>query len=149
MYADEAVIARGMALMAEGYSWARVVSTLGLTPGLTLYTLEERWKAMVLANYIVLEQSVPKRLHAVSHRYEDREITDPDTKQSKVIRVLVFRVDEEDGRPISKEYSVTSEKLAQQLSPMLPNNAYSEWTMEVTKVGKGRQAEFPLRWLTR
>ena len=146
MYADEAVIARGMALMAEGYSWARVVSTLGLTPGLTLYTLEERWKAMVLGNYVRLEPGVKKRLHAVSHHYEDREITDPNTKQPKIIRVLVFQLDQEDGSPTTKQFSVTSDKLAQQLSPMLPDNAYSKWTMVIIKAGSSFQTEYSLKW---
>jgi hypothetical protein len=149
MDAEELVIARGLELMTQGYSWARVISTLGLTPGLTMYTLKERWDKVVLGNYVKLEPGIPKRLHLTSYVETNREITDPETKLTKTIHVWAFRCDQEDGVPVNKEFSVSADALAVQLQPMLPNNAFANWILEVTKVGSGRRAEFPIRWIAR
>jgi hypothetical protein len=146
MNADEGAITKGMALMAEGYSWARVVSTLGLTPGLTMYALQERWQAMVLSNYVKLEPGIPKRLHLTAYHFEDREITDRITGQPKTIRTLIFRVDREDGTPVAKDWSVVAEKLAVQLQVMLPNNLFTQYDLIVTQSTPGFQADYSVKW---
>ena len=74
---------------------------------------------MVLQNYIQLVPGKPARLHLTNPRIEQREITDPITKQLKRVNVLVFAVDELDGKPVQSTFSTLSDKLALALQPWI------------------------------
>jgi hypothetical protein len=61
-----------------------------------------------------------------------RTITDPFWKVEKEINTLVFRVDRQDGAPVEKSLSVTSERLASEFLPYLEGKAYTlyDWVLE-------------------
>jgi hypothetical protein len=96
----------------------------------------------VLGNYVKLETGIEKQLHFSDYYYTRKEIRDPVTMRTKVINVLVFRVDEEDGFKVEKEFSVTSEKLASQLVPYLPGNMYRGYRFRIKKVGSGFTTDY-------
>ena len=86
--------------------------------------------AAVIENWIKLKVGVPKRMHFVNHAVESRRILDPVMNMTKDISSLVFAVDREDGAPVSKSFSVVSEKLAEELGVYLEGKRYvgSEFT---------------------
>ena len=104
---------------------------------------------MVLQNYITLTPGAPARLHLVSPRVERRTITDPITRQPKGVNVLVFTVDELDGRPVQSTFSTLSDKLASALKPWIDDGTISKRTVIITQVGQGFTADYnvqgPLR----
>ena len=89
--------------------------------------------AEVLGNWVVLRPGERKRLHFYSHSVIERVITDPVTGAQKTVRSLVMWVDEEDGVPVKKTFSVISEKLAGQLAPYLVNKNYVNYVFVVEK----------------
>lgn len=100
---------------------------------------------MVLANYIVLEPGIPKVLHFTSHYLGPRALVDPDSRHEKRLNVLEFQVDREDGVEVSKVLSITSEKLARELSPFLPDGAYLRMIFTITKSGAGYRTEYSVK----
>jgi hypothetical protein len=96
----------------------------------------------MLMNYVALEPGTPRRLHFTDDYVIDRDISDPDTKKTKRIKTLVFQVDELDGQPASKTFSVVSQKLAQTFEPYLKDHAYRGWDFVITKDGSGFTARF-------
>ena len=89
--------------------------------------------ARALENWVKLEPCKPKRLHFADHAIVERVITDPILKRPKKVRSLVFLVDEEDGRPVEKSFSVVSEKLFQELSAYLPGKRYTRYVFVIHK----------------
>ncbi len=102
---------------------------------------------MTLANYVKLERDREKvlRIRAGSFRLEDRTITDPVTKQSKVRRAAVVDVVSEDGVPVSKTFSTLSEKLASSLSVLHDNGTLYTYSVAITMTGEGFATEYQLR----
>lgn len=91
----------------------------------------------MLMNYVDLKKDTPTRMHFTDHYMVEREIWDPGLGRFKVVRSLVFWVDELDGEPTAKTFSVLSEKLASMLRPYLPNHTYVEKDFVITKHGEG------------
>jgi len=89
--------------------------------------------AEVLGNWVVLHPGERKRLHFYNHAVVERVITDPVTGAQKTIRSLTMWVDEEDGVPVKKMFSVISEKLAGQLAPYLVNKNYVNYYFVIEK----------------
>jgi len=100
---------------------------------------------MVLGNYVVLEPGIKKSLHFKSHFLGPKEITDPASLHLKSVNTLEFQVDQEDGRAVDKAFSVTSEKLARQLAPFLPEREYVRHLFSITKSGSGYKTEYAVR----
>jgi len=100
---------------------------------------------MVLGNFVKFEEGTPKKLRLTDHRIGPTQIPDPITKKPKVLNVLEFDVSEEDGKPISKQWRVTSEKLAQQLWPFLDGNLYRGKLFTITAQGKGFLREYTVK----
>ncbi len=104
---------------------------------------------MVLQNYIQLVPGKPARLHLLNPRIEARSITDPVTRQPKTVNVLVFGVDELDGKPVQSTFSTLSDKLALALKPWIDDKTISLRTVIITQVGQGFTADYnvqgPLR----
>ena len=96
----------------------------------------------ILGNYVQLSEDIPKRLRFSKHAIEAKTIPDPMTKALKVVRVLVFGVIEEDGIPVDKVYSVTSEKHAQQFAPYLIGQGYTGRLFTITMRGRGYLREY-------
>ena len=97
---------------------------------------------MVLQNFIRLEPGVPAVIHAVADRIINRDIADPLTGVDKTITLMEFDVDELNGKPVNATWSVTSEKLAQQLQPLTVGKQYLTLNLIVTKNGTGFQTEY-------
>ena len=96
----------------------------------------------MLANYVALSDGIPLRLHFTDDYLVDRDITDPDTKRTKRVKSLVFEVDQVNGEPASKTFSVLSQQLAALLQPYLKDHAYRGWEFVITKTGAGMVARF-------
>jgi len=91
----------------------------------------------MLMNYVPLEKDVPTRMHFSDHYFVEREVWDERLQKFKMIRSLIFWVDELDGEPSARTFSVLSEALANILRPYLPNHTYTEYDFTITKVGEG------------
>ena len=89
--------------------------------------------AEVLGNWVVLHPGERKVLHFVDHTFVERVIVDPVTGKPKTLRALHLRVDQEDGKPVDKTFSVISERLAGQLAPYLPGKRYVEYEFVIEK----------------
>jgi len=96
----------------------------------------------LLGNYVTLSEGIPKRLRFESHQIVQRLITDPMTKSPKTVNVLEFKVLEEDGIAVSKIYSVTSEKHAQQFAPFLEGQGYRGKVFTIIPRGRGYLREY-------
>lgn len=99
----------------------------------------------MLMNYIALSSGVPARLHFTDDYMVDRDITDPLTLKPKRVRGLVLQVDEVDGKPDSRTFSVLSQQLGSLLEPYLVDKAYRKWNFVITKVGGGFTARFQIK----
>ena len=92
---------------------------------------------MVLENYVTFEEGRPKRLHFTSHAVSDRRLRDPLTGLEKSMTVLAMQVDEEDGLPVAKLLSITSEGLAAQIQGYLSGEQYRAYDYTITRRGAG------------
>lgn len=97
---------------------------------------------MVLENYVKLVQGVPCRLHFSDHGIVRRAITDPDSHRSKEVNALEFVVDRENGKVVSKSYSVLSEKHAEDFRRFLADKSYRQFDFVITVYGKGYLAVY-------
>ena len=86
-----------------------------------------------LENWVKLEPGVPKTLHFADHAVVERVITDPILKRPKKVVSLVFLVDEEDGRPVEKSFSVVSERLMKEFEAYLPGKRYRYYVFTLLK----------------
>jgi hypothetical protein len=91
----------------------------------------------VLENWVKLVYGVPKRLHFINHLVQPRQFTNPITKMQETRQSLVFSVDREDGTPVSKSFSVMSEKLANDLSGYLIDHRYRGYEFIIVKDAPG------------
>ncbi len=96
----------------------------------------------ILSNYVKLIPGVKKKLKLKDPVIEDVTIKDPVTKMPKVIRRLRFTVVEEDGMPVAKYFTTTSEKLAQQLMTLYNNRKADYICVEITEFGAGLAKDF-------
>ncbi len=92
---------------------------------------------MVLENYVTLQPGTPAQLHFTDHHIETRTITDPMTGQPSSRKVLIFDVDELNGRPVLARYSTMAEKHAGQFSPYLADKSYTKYNFTITVNGEG------------
>ncbi len=97
---------------------------------------------MVLENYVVFEEGVPKRLHFTDHHLGDRDMPDPLIGITKRLTVLTMVVDQEDGYPVSKILSITANSLASQLAGYLPDRSYTRYDWEITRRGAGFSSRY-------
>ena len=103
----------------------------------------------ILENFVKLEPGIRKVLHFYDHVIVIREIMDPVLGKTKPVRSLTFFVDEEDGRPVKKTFSIIQEKLAAALAPYLPGKRYLDFNFAITKIGAGFTAEFEVEAIPR
>jgi hypothetical protein len=102
---------------------------------------------MTLANFVKLEPNIEKKLRVRpgSFRLEPRTIPDPGTRQPRLVTVAVMTVTEEDGKPVQKEFSTLSEKLATGLKAAADNGTLYGHTIGIKKVGAGYVTEYQIR----
>lgn len=91
----------------------------------------------MLMNYVALEKDVPARMHFTDHYKVEREIWDEKLGRFKPVSSLVFWVDQLNGEPTARTFSVLSENLATILRPYLPNHTYIDNDFVITKQGEG------------
>jgi hypothetical protein len=99
----------------------------------------------MLMNYVALEKDVPTRMHFTDHYLVGREIWDDKLGRFKPIKSLVFWVDELNGQPTARTFSVVSEALASMLRPSLPDHSYIEKIYVITKRGEGFATRYELQ----
>ena len=100
---------------------------------------------MVLRNYIELQPGVPAAMHFASHTMETKDIRDPRTGMVKSLTTLVFLVDRLNGAGTGALFSVTSEKLAKKLEPLLAGERYKGLTITLVKLGTGYLTEYEVQ----
>jgi len=86
---------------------------------------------VALENWVKLPVGKVVCLHFREYRVTDRQITDPFFETPRTVRSLVFLVDREDGAPVDKNFSVVSEKLADEFQPYLEDGSFRfyEWCL--------------------
>lgn len=99
---------------------------------------------MVLENFVTLVPGVPKTMHFTAGEIVNKVITDPALLRAKTIKALHLEVDREDGVPVSKSFSVTSEKLAQSLAPYLGPGRLPLYDFTITLSGSGYTRSYSL-----
>jgi len=104
---------------------------------------------MVLENYVMLETGIPARVHFTDHVIQKRTVTDPITGGSTTRNVLVFEVDELNGRQVAAKYSIMAEKHAGQFKPYLEGNEYRGYDFTITKTGEGFRTNWTLQVIPR
>lgn len=92
---------------------------------------------MVLMNYIALASGVPTRMHFSDDYIIERTILEKESGKPKPIKSLVFWVDELNGEPAARTFSVLSQKLAAQLEPFRKDKEYIHYDFIITQMGEG------------
>lgn len=97
----------------------------------------QRTATYLLSNYIRLAAGVPTRMHFTDDYLIDRTIADQESGKPKQIHSLVFYVNELNGEPASRTFSILSQKLAAHFEPYLPDQRYRAYDFIVTQMGDG------------
>jgi len=87
--------------------------------------------------WVKLEPGRVKRLHFTGWSQVYRTITDPITHEPKQVPSLIMYVDEEDGYKVSKQFSVVSEKLMNELRPYLEGGMIDKYEFLFVKPALG------------
>ena len=104
---------------------------------------------MVLENYVILTTGVPGRLHFTDHVIMARTITDPITGGPTTRNVLIFEVDQFNGKSVAAKYSIMAEKHASQFVPYLDDKSYRDYDFIITPVGEGFRRTWSMQVLPR
>lgn len=104
---------------------------------------------MVLNNFITLEPDTPAVLHITGGEIVQRPIKDPLTNQAKLVNILELDVNELNGHAVSAKWGITSEKLAQQIKPLLDSGRIDTFNVIVTERGSSFQKEFEVSTVPR
>ena len=91
----------------------------------------------VIQNWVILPPGVEKRLRFSDHAIVTKQITDPVTKAPKTIEALEFTVTTQDGAPVSRKFSVVSQRLAGELGPYLVDKRYTRYEFTFMKDAPG------------
>lgn len=93
-----------------------------------------------IQNWVMLSPGVEKRLRFSDHVLRKKTITDPVTKRPKEVESLEFIVSMEDGSPVSRTFSIVSQKLAGELGPYLIDRRYLRYEFVFIKDAPGTVA---------
>lgn len=91
----------------------------------------------LLMNYVALQPGVPTRMHFTDDYKVERTILEKETGKDKTVKSLVFWVDELNGEPAGRTFSVLSQKLAAHLEPFLREKRYTGYDFVITQMGDG------------
>jgi hypothetical protein len=89
---------------------------------------------------VILTPGVETRLRLSDHRIVTKQITDPVSKAPKTIEALEFTVTSQEGKPVSRSFSVASQKLAGELGPYLVDKRYQHYEFTFIKDAAGAVA---------
>lgn len=90
-----------------------------------------------LENWVILRPGVPVKLHFRANKIAERIITDATFGVPRSVRSMLFLVDEEDGRPVDKAFSVLSQRLMDELAGYLEGERYLRYTFTIVKDAPG------------
>ena len=93
-------------------------------------------------NYVKLDPEKTKKLRFDKWWWEDRQITDPKSRQPKTVRVMVFHVTQEDGQPVDTIFSVLAYKLQQILAPLIDTGQMFTREIQITWYPRDYQTEY-------
>ena len=103
----------------------------------------------MLMNYIALVSGVPTRMHFTDDYFVERAILERESGKEKRINSLVFWVDELDGQPAARTFSVMSQKLQAPLEPFRKNKQYTKYDFIITKMGDGFYVDWNVQAIRR
>ncbi len=103
----------------------------------------------LLTNFVALKPGVPCRMHWTDHYWIEREIFDPELGRAKTVRSLVMWVDELDGEPAARTFSILSDKLKATLQPWLDGKKYLDYDFILTESGAGYYKEWNIQTILR
>lgn len=103
----------------------------------------------MLMNYIALVPGMPTRMHFTDHYWVEREILERESGHAKPIKGWVYWVDELDGEPVARTFSVLSQKLNAHLEPFREGKDYTRYDFIITKIGDGFLADFNVQVIRR
>ncbi len=89
----------------------------------------------LFSNYVKLAPGVPTRMHFTDDYWVKRTIADKETGKLKTIEGRVFYVDELNGEPAAKTFSILSQKLQAHFEPFLPDKRYGGYDFIITEMG--------------
>lgn len=89
----------------------------------------------LLMNYVRLEPGVPTRVHFTDDYTVERTITEKESGKPKRVKTFVFWVDELNGEPAARSFSIMSQKLYAHFEPFLPDKRYEEYDFIITEMG--------------
>lgn len=93
-------------------------------------------------SYVQLEPEKTKRLKFDKWWFEDRQITDPKSRQGKTVKAMVFHVTEVDGQPADTVFSVISYKLQQTLAPLIDTGQLFTRRIDITHYPRDYSTEY-------
>lgn len=97
------------------------------------------WKKWESDRFVKLTAGRPKVLTLTSAKDMINTIKQKDGSP-KDMPCIVFKVSNEDGKEVEKEYSVSSRKLANKLKPIIPRGFPA--TVKITSFGTGFDTEY-------
>ena len=103
----------------------------------------------MLMNYIALAPGMPTQMHFTDDYYIEREIADKETGKPKRIRSLVLWVDELNGEPCARTFSILSQKLAAHFEPFRKDKEYTRYDFIVTQIGEGFMKDWNVQVILR
>lgn len=89
----------------------------------------------LLMNYIALVAGVPTRMHFTDDYLIERTIMEKESGKPRVVKSLVFQVDELNGEEVNRTFSVMSQKLQAPLEPFRKGKEYIHYDFIITKMG--------------
>jgi len=103
----------------------------------------------MLMNYIALVPGVPTRMHFTDDYVVERTIIEKESGKPKLIKSLVFWVDELNGEPAARTFSVMSQKLQAPLEPFRKGKDYVHYDFIITKMGDGFYVDWNIQTIHR
>jgi hypothetical protein len=109
----------------------------------------QRTAVSLLMNYIRLDPGIPTRMHFTDDYMVTRTIADRETGKPKPITSRVLWVDELNGEPCARTFSILSQKLDAQLQPFLKDKEYTRYDFIITQIGDGFMKDWNLQAIKR
>lgn len=100
---------------------------------------------MPVANFVQLERDKPKQLLLDRFWWENRQISDPESKRLKWVKTMVFHVTQEDGEKVDKTFSALAYKLQESLAPYIETGELFYRLVEITWHPMGFATDYTVR----
>lgn len=104
-----------------------------------------RTAVCLLMNYIALVTGVPTLMHFTDDYEVTRTIIEKESGKPKKLTTFVFYVDELNGEPCAKTFSILSQKLLNQFQPYLKDKEYTKYDFILCESGAGFYKDWEFR----